>query len=912
MIRLKLKLIILVLTAFFTFLVVPAVAQAGFGIEPGSLKFGFEDSKGQPVTQAGSHPYGFNLRFKLNTIANGQTEGGELRDIRTDLPPGLIGNPQVVPVCPRQSFEGALPICPPGTQVGVLRVLLPTPINTEAFGPAYNLTAPPGTAALLGFTAAGFTALLSVTVDPSNGYAVHVEVPNIPLEASAGESIVWGTPADPRHDPERGPSGGLESDAAELPFMTMPTSCTVPSARVAVSSKQAPETFVQEMAQLLNPAGQPQALTGCEVVPFTPSTRSATSASVAESPSGFGFQLGLPNQGLTSPQEGAITETEPLKTEVALPPGITANPAAVAGQGVCSEGQFNSASATNLGCPPSSKLGTLLASSPLLEEPIEGSVFLAAPHANPFNSLLALYIVAQAPARGVVVKQAGLVTPNPFTGQLTTTFDGLPPIPYSSFEVRLREGARAPLITPQLCGTYNTTARLYSYANPGAVIEKTAPFTIATGAGGAPCAASEAALPNHPAFSAGTTSPIAGAYSPFVLNLSRQDGEQRFSSLDTTLPEGLVGRLAGIPYCPEAQIAAATARSGEGQGILEATAPSCPAASQIGTVTAGAGAGPTPYEVGGSAYLAGPYKGAPLSVVIITPAIAGPFDLGTVVVRAGLYVNETTAKVTVKSDPLPTILHGLPLDVRSVSVAMNRESFILNPTSCEAKQISAQVTSQAGQVANLQNRFKVGSCKGLDFSPSLSMKLSGATTRAKHPAFKAVLTQPKGQANLAKISLTLPPTEFVDPNHVANPCTRPQFAANNCPSSSVLGKVRAFTPLLDKPLEGPIYFRANGGERELPDAVADLNGQVHLVSVGFVDALHHKGSEESRIRTTIATIPDAPISKVVIELKGGKKHGLLVNSANICKTANRAIVKMAAQNGKTLESEPRIATSCKK
>ncbi|MGV1050441.1 MAG: hypothetical protein ACOYD4_18170, partial [Solirubrobacterales bacterium] len=663
-------------------------------------------------------------------------------------------------------------------------------------------------------------------------------------------------------------------------------------------------------AQLLDGGGHPQALSGCEVVPFSPSVLAAPSSSAAESAAGLGFRLSLPNEGLVNPKEEAVTETEPLRTEVALPVGITANPAAVAGQGVCTLEQFGAASATNPGCPPASKLGTLVANSPLLEEPIEGSVYLAAPHANPFDSLLALYIIARAPARGVVVKQAGLVTPNPITGQLTTSFDGLPPIPYSSFEVRLREGARAPLITPQLCGTYDTTARLYSYARPATVVERTAPFTIATGAGGAGCAPSEAALPNHPVLSAGTTSPLAGAYSPFLFNLSRNDGEQRFSSLQATLPEGLVGRLAGIPYCPEASIAAAAARSGEGEGALEAAAPSCPAASQVGTVAAGAGAGPTPYEVPGKAYLAGPYKGAPLSVAIITPAIAGPFDLGTVLVRAGLYVDESSAKVTVRSDPLPTILHGLPLDVRSISVAMNRSSFILNPTSCEVKAITAQLTSQAGAVAELRNRFKVGSCKGLDFSPKLQMKLSGGTTRAKHPAFKATLTQPADQANLARIQLTLPPTEFVDPDHVANPCTRPQFKEGKCPDSSVLGKVRAFTPLLDKPLEGPIYFRANGGERELPDAVADLNGQVHLISVGFVDALHHKGSEESRIRTTIATVPDAPISKVVIDLKGGKKHGLLVNSANICKSQNRAIVKLTAQNGKTQNTEPRIATSC--
>jgi hypothetical protein len=441
-------------------------------------------------------------------------------------------------------------------------------------------------------------------------------------------------------------------------------------------------------------------------------------------------------------------------------------------------------------------------------------------------------------------------------------------------------------------------------------VVQSAPFTITSGAGGAPCVGSEAQLPNKPALEAGTLVPLAANYAPYVFKVSRQDGDQLFSSLEATPPKGLLGKLAGIPYCPEAAIAQAQARSFEGGGVLEQASPSCPAASLVGTVSAGAGSGPSPYYVQGKAYLAGPYKGAPLSLVIITPALAGPFDLGTVVIRTAIQINETTGQITAKSDPLPTILHGIPLEVRSASVRLDREGFALNPTNCEPLTTGGFLTSTVGSVAALSAPFQVGGCRNLPFAPKLQMSLSGATTRAKHPAFKAVLTQPQGQANLKKLSLTLPPTEFVDPNHVANPCTRPQFAAHACPSSSVLGKVRAFTPLLDKPLEGPIYFRANGGERELPDAVADLNGQVHLVSVGFVDALHHKGSEESRIRTTIATVPDAPIQKVIIELKGGKKHGLLVNSANICKSANRALVKMWGQNGKVQSSEPKIAVEC--
>ena len=896
--------------------VFPTAANAAFGIEPGSLSFSFENRDGTRATQAGSHPYAFNLGFKLNTEPGGETEGGAMRDALTDLPPGLLGNLQAVPACTRQDYEGPLPQCPPSTQVGVVRAILPE-FNQEAEGPLYNLVPPPGSAAMIGFGIVEFNAFLLAEVRSEEGYAIRVASPNIPKEASEIRATIWGTPADPSHDPERGPEGNLSTDAPLLPFLTLPTSCGAPpSLSVQVDSKLDPGNFLGESVPLRDQGTppQPQVLTGCEAVPFSPKILAAPTTTAAESPAGLGFQLKLPNQGLLNPAEGAVTETEPTKTVVTLPPGITANPAAVNGQGVCTPAQFKSASASFAGCPQSSKLGSLVVHTPLLEEAVEGSLYLAAPHDNPFDSLLALYIVATAPQRGVLAKQAGQIEVDRDTGQLTTTIEGLPPVPYSDFEVRLREGARAPLITPQICGTYNTTVKLYSFADPATAVERTAPFTLNTGANGGACALGEAALPNHPTLSAGSTVPIAGAFSPFLFKLSRNDGEQRFGALEATLPQGLSAKLAGVPYCPEAAIAAATARSREGEGALELAAPSCPAASQVGTVLAGAGAGPSPYYVGGSAYLAGPYKGAPLSIAFITPAIAGPFDLGVLVIRAALYVDPETAKVTVKSDPLPRILHGFPLDLRSVAVRMERESFTLNPTSCEDKQITAKVTSIAGVPASVQNRFRVGSCKGLEFSPKLSLAFSGGTKRSQHPALKVVLTQPKDQANIARASFTLPSTQFIDPNHISNPCTRVQFSAGKCPPSSVLGKVKVITPLLEKPLQGPIYFRSNGGERDLPDAVADLHGQVDLVSVGFVDAVHKKGSEQSRIRTTIATVPDAPLTKVVIELNSGKKKGLLVNSQNLCttKVSQRAIVKLAGQNGKTHDSNPLIANNCGK
>ena len=842
-------------------------------------------------------------------------EGGGVRDVLTDLPPGFVGNPQAVPRCPRTSFEGALPQCPPNTQVGVLRAILGG--TGEVFGPLYNLAPPPGVAAQLGFSVIGLNALFSASVLSEDGYSVRITTADIPAEVKAATATIWGVPADPGHDPERGEKGGLTSNAPLLPFLTLPTSCDFPPESIfQVDSKLDPGVFSARRTDPLHRQDQqPARSLGLRSGPLLAADRSGAEQRRGRERRRLRLRAEAAKPGSAQPQRrrghrnrAGDDRSRPAPGDHRQPRGgqrpRRLHPAPIRSRELGLRARP--------GLPAKLKARHPRGPDAALEEAIEGSVYIAAPHENPFGTLLALYIVAAAPQRGVLIKQAGEVLSGSLTGQLTASFEGLPPVPYSAIEMRLREGPQAPLITPQTCGTYTTTAWLYPFSELEAATVKSAPFKISSGAGGAGCAASEAQLPNSPTLLAGATAPIAGAYSPFVLKLARADGEQRFGSLEVSPPPGLVAKLAGVPYCSEAQIAAAAARSEEGEGAAELAQPSCPAASRVGTVIAGAGAGPTPYYVQGKAYLAGPYKGAPLSLAIITPAIAGPFDLGNVVVRAGVYVNESTAEITVKSDPLPAILHGIALDVRSVSVQMDRSSFTLNPTSCAEKAITAKSISTTGAVANLENRFQVGSCKGLAFSPELALKLSGATTRAKHPALKAVLTQPPGQANLARLSFTLPPTEFIDPNHVSNPCTRPQFKEGKCPPSSVLGKVRAFTPLLDKPLEGPIYFRANGGERELPDAVADLNGQVHLVSVGFVDAVHHKGSEESRIRTTIATVPDAPVSKVVIELKGGKKHGLLVNSANICKSPNKAIVKMAAQNGKTHDSNPRIATSCGK
>ncbi len=906
----------LVLLVVAVALVAPAGARADFGFVPGSLSAVAENQDETIAGLAGSHPYSYTVSFAFNTEPSGDVEGGEPRDIIADLPPGFVGNPLAVPRCTRQQFEGVFAKCPTDTQVGVIHAILPE--IGEVKLPIFNIEAPPGVAGQLGGSAVNLNVLQNASVRTDEGYGLTVGAFNVPNAVSAASETIWGVPADPSHDPERGLDaldGGppVSSEAPPFPFLTLPTSCEAPmEVTVRADSKLAPGGFVEQSVLSAEPGGNPAPLIGCESVPFEPSVLASPSSSSLQSSSGLDFELKLPNKGLLD--RFGTAETEPRKTEVALPAGFVVNPSAAAGIGTCSPAQYAAetpASAPGQGCPETAKLGSLLARSPLLEEPVEGSVYLATPQDNPFNSLVALYIVARVPERGVLIKQAGEVRLDPGSGQLTATFDNLPPLPYSSFKLHFRDGSRAPLTTPSTCGSFTARALLFPFSNPGVPVERNPVFPVNSGTNGSACASSEAQLPNRPGLEAGTVTPIAGSYSPFVFKLSRENGSQRIGAVETTLPKGVTGKLAGIPYCADAQIAAAAARTHFGEGALEQAGPSCPPATEVGVVTVGAGSG-SPFYVRGRAYLAGPYRGAPLSLAIITPAIAGPFDLGVVVVRTALYVDETTAQIRAVSDPLPTILDGIPLDVRSIALEMNRPNFTLNPTGCNAKSVLGSATSTLGQVAPLSNRFQVGACGALGFKPNLALSLKGGTRRTQHPKLKAVVTYPKGSyANVSRASVTLPRSEFIDPERVASPCTRPQFSEGRCPKDSILGTAKAFTPLLDKPLTGKVYFRANGGERNLPDIVADLGGQIHFVLVGQVDAVVKKSTDISRIRNTFAAVPDAPVSKFVLELKGGKE-GLLVNSENLCAKTRRATVKLTAQNGRTHNTAPVIATSCPK
>jgi len=679
---------------------------------------------------------------------------------------------------------------------------------------------------------------------------------------------------------------------------------------------------------LTHDAAGPVGMTGCAKLGFSPEITAKPTSRAAESASGLDFSLDVNhNEGLENPSYEAASDADIEKAVVTLPDGMTANPSSANGLGVCTEGQLAAETAFSdpgAGCPDASKLGTIEVETPLLEEILKGSLYLAKPYENPEHTLLALYVVIKSAKLGVSVKLPLKVEPNPATGQLVTTSEGLPQIPFTHFRLHFREGARSPLVTPPGCGTHAAKALLYP-SSGGQPVESDSTFEIITGSNAGPCP--NGTPPFHPSLKAGTLNNAAGSYSPFALDLARTDAEQEITHFSIKLPPGLTGKLAGIPFCPNATIAAAKAREGTRHGGEEELAsPSCPAASQIGTTLAGAGVGSVLTYVPGKVYMAGPYKGSNLSIVAITAAKAGPFDLGTVVIREALKVDPVTAEVSVDaagSDPLPHIISGIPVDLRDIRVSVDRPQFTLNPTSCEPTSVASTVLGSGTNFASeaddrpvtVTSRFQAADCASLAFKPGVKLTLSGPTKRAGLPKLKAVVTTRHGDANIGRAVVTLPKSEFLEQGHIGTVCTRVQFNAGGgngeqCPAKSVYGHAKAVTPLLDEPLTGPVFLRSNGGERRLPDLVAALHSKdIDIDLQGFIKSLHPKGSSVSRIRTIFAAVPDAPVSRFTLEMFGGKK-GLLINSTNLCKGKHRAISIFVGQNGRRSQTKPAIKAQC--
>ncbi len=883
-------------------------ALAARGIVPGSFQAEAVNKDGTPDLQAGSHPYEFKVAFEVNRAANDAPEGS-VRTILATVPPGFVGNPTTTPRCSRPDFDGELANCPPDTQIGTVRAQVFESEGSllEPAGALYNLVPPAGVAASFGFQAAGFNVIENASLVPGGGGGYRVAVTaSVPKDdvLSAHETL-WGVPAEESHDAERECIANDEHvrpcsiEEKPAPFLTTPTNCEPQlPAQLEVAFVEAPTEY------LSGSDPQPQ-MTGCEALDFAPSLTVQPETSAAATPTGLHVDLHMPRE---ETPEG-LAEADLKDALVTLPPGMVVNPSSANGLASCSSAQIGLGSSARAQCPAASQIGTVEVDTPLLDHPLPGAVYLAAQGDNPFGSLLAIYIVVDDPKTGIVVKLAGHVEPDPVTGQLTTRFSENPQFPFEDFELDFTGGPRAPLITPATCGVEQTTSVLTPWTAPeGAPAAPSDSFAVNSGPHGGQCAFTEAQEPHAPGFEAGTTYPIAGQYSPFLLTLTREDGAQPLRSLEVTLPPGLTGSLAGIARCTDAQIAAAEAPGRT--GVSEQVSPSCPSSSEIGTVDVASGAGSMPVHVTGHAYLAGPYEGAPFSIAIVTPAVAGPFDLGVVVVRSALYINPQTAQVTVRSDPIPAILDGIPLDVRSIVVDISRNHFTLNPTSCERMSLFALAASSLGALAPLSDPFQVGGCAGLPFKPTFSAATQAHTSKTEGASLVVKVTQKEGEANIHKVLLQLPSALPSRLTTIQKACTEAQFAsqpeAAGCPEASNIGSARAITPLLTAPLDGPAYLVSHGGAA-FPDVVFLLHGEgVHIELVGHTDI--KKGITYSRFET----VPDAPISFFEAVLPEGP-HSALGAFRDLCATALTAPTAIVAQNGAQMKQSTKVAvTGCPK
>ncbi len=916
----------------------PASAEAtftrteasGFGILPGSFEAGVFDEAGAPYTKAGGHPYrGFStFGFNVHRGADEGIGGGagvhptdRVKDIVVDLPRGFQGNALATPqLCPTIE-DVILATCPSQSSVGGIDVYAEnaSALNHSPYPasplfpdlPIYSVEPEFGQPAQFAFSVplgvSGVPYTFVPELRPEEGYAISFRTaPILTLPPLFGSSVdlcdfgakLSGTGSATTFKTCRKAS---EPGAYPNPLITNPTRCTgpPPSTALRVNSWEHP-------AEVKTYDFTNEAITDCDQVLFEPQSTLVPTSRQADSPTGLEVEITMPTDGLLDPN--GVGQANLDTATVTFPKGMSINPAAADGLGACTPAQIQLKTNAEAQCPESSRIGEIEIETPIIRKTLTGSIYVAKQNDNPFNAALGIYLVFSSARDGVTIKVAGKLTPDPVTGQLVSTFTENVEAPFSRIAMKFNSGPRAPLINPPKCGSYAIHVEFspWSAVNPAnptpdEIVSQDSRYKVTQGPGGGACPGGELA----PALESGLSDPTAGIKSPFGLTLSREDGSARLTGLEVTTPKGLTAYLKGIPYCPDAVLAGIS--SAEETGRAELNNPACPAASQVGTVLAGAGGGPSPFQTPGRVYLAGPYKGAPVSLAVVTPAVAGPFDLGNVVIRNALRVDPESAQVTAVSDPIPTILHGILLDLRQVRLALDRPNFTAAPTNCEPMTVGAKVNGEGGAVANLSNGFQVGGCKALGFKPKLSFRLFGGTQRGSHPRLRATLRARPGDANIAKASVALPHSEFLDQAHIRTVCTRVQFAADACPAGSVYGEAEATSPLVDYTLKGPVYLRSSNNQ--LPDMVVALRGPasqpIEIDLVGRIDSVN------GGIRSTFEAVPDQPVSSFTLNMRGGKK-GLLVNSRNLCNSVNKVTASFTAQSGKSLALRPKLQNSCKK
>jgi hypothetical protein len=919
----------------------PGEGAPSYGVEGYELTP--EEEGGQPDTQAGSHPFQLTTTLALNTQTRPaykpygglHHQGSEpavlpeaqalafTKDLRFNLPPGLIGNPTPLPKCSLYAFSlqaaSTADGCPADTAVGVAvtTVANPSLAMTMAFSKTsvlYALEPNVGEPARFGFQTIAGPVILDTSVRTGGDYGAVVTVPNIVDATFMGSQVTfWGVPGDPRHDGARGQQclednqareGGTEQSCPvqgqPQPFLMMPTSCTGPlHSTVEADSWSDPGVFSAPEEYTLQTGaggeGEPYGLDGCNRLSFEPSIKLTPDGEQGSTPTGLTVGEHVAQQASLNPT--GLADSTVKDTTVALPAGVAINPAGADGLSACSLGQVGLEEHGEQSCPESSKIGTVEIKTPLLPEPLTGAVYLAEQDANPFGSLVAMYIVVYDPISGVRIKVAGEVKPDPVTGQLVSTFLNTPQLPFEELSLHFFGGSRAPLGTPALCGSYTTTASIAPWSG-NAPVDSSSEFQITSGPNRTPCADP---LPFDPSLTTGSLNIQAGAFTPFTMTMSREDGNQNLDAIQLKMPSGLLGTLSDVKLCEEAQADAGT----------------CGPESLIGHTTVSVGLGGNPYTVnGGEVFITGPYKGAPYGLSIVNPAKAGPFDLGKVVVRAKIEVNPENAALTITSDAtgpyaIPQIIDGIPLQIKHVNVSVDRPDFTFNPTNCSPQEIGGSLTSSQGAVSTLHVPFQVTNCAVLKFKPIFKVTTNGKTSRAKGASLDVTLTYPKApfgtQANIGKVKVDLPKQLPSRLTTLQKACPDSVFNANPaaCPPDSRIGSATATTPVLPVHLEGPAYFVSHGGAK-FPELIIALSGEgvtVYLRGETFI-------SKEGITSSTFRTIPDVPIGTFELKLPQGSDSALAANGS-LCASKLLMPTSFVAANGMQIkQSTPVTATGC--
>jgi len=881
-------------------------------------------------TQAAGHPpTGFTQYIVKHVLPNPaeparQIPVGLLNEIRVDLPAGLTVNPQATPQCEIAVFEANEALCPPESIVGKEELTLativelnpnpfpfiplaslpsgfqipPNPfLNTEP--PLYNLVPPEGEPARFGFKIGPAKAIVYVrgTVawqsDYHQGFFIKIPPPASPALRSLKSRLV---------------DNGRAGDGT---FITNPTTCFDPASGAYSTFLRAQGTKPEELAQPFPDAFTPWeaalppgvGLTGCEIVPFEPSLEVAPGTDQVDSPAAPTVTVKLPFK----PDPEGLEQSHVRNAEVTLPAGMGLNPSAAPGLAACTNEQFGKGTRNPVTCPAASTIGTAeVETQPLPPGSLKGDVYLGQQIGRDPTSgeMYRIFINPKSARHDIDVRLIGNIKADPKTGQLTTVLAENPQVPFESVTLKLDQD-KGLLTSPPTCGPNATTSSMEPWARPGTAATPSSSFELASFPGGGPCPKTLAERPFNPTYSAGPHRTKAGAFTPFELKIDRPDGAQEIRRVDVDLPPGMVAKLRGVEYCSEASIDSAAGKSG---AEVIAT-PLCPDSSFVGTSSIDSGSGSNPLRVNGNVYLAGPYKGAPVSLVFVTPAVAGPFDLGVVVVRVALNVDPETAEVHAVSDPIPDVFGGAKLDVRRIFVLVNRKKFTVNPTTCRQEfQIGSGIFGGGANPLDPaawfevkpSSPFRATECRKLKFKPKFTARILGGenqTHRTANPKFRAILDARKGDANLRRAAFILPRATILDQSHIRTICTRVQLAADECPKAAIYGHAKATSPLLKGRLKGPVYLTSSNNE--LPDLLVDLRGQVNVRLRGVIS------SENARLKTVFRKLPDVAVDKFTLTMKGGDR-GLLVNSEDLCERTRRGFLNLKAQNSRRVKGNLRL------